>query len=222
MEYSEGKAGSIAIDIEYQRRRYTYRIVKRVFDFVASLFGLILLSPVFLIVAMAIKIEDPHGPIFYSQVRLGRRQKAFKMFKFRSMVVNADELLNKLLDKNEVDGAMFKIKKDPRVTAVGEFIRKYSLDELPQLFNVLMGQMSLVGPRPPLPREVEEYTKYDKQRLIVKPGCTGLWQVTLRNNVGFTEMVQLDLDYISRRSVVLDCYILFKTVFVFFKPNGAY
>lgn len=222
MEYSEGKAESIAIDTEYQRRRYAYRVTKRVFDFVASLVGLVLLSPVFLVVAIAIKAEDSSGPVFYSQIRLGRNKKPFKMFKFRSMVVNADDLLKDLLDKNEVGGAMFKIKRDPRVTQVGEFIRKYSLDELPQLVNVLLGQMSLVGPRPPLPREVKEYTEYDEQRLAVKPGCTGLWQVTVRNSVGFDEMVQLDLEYIVKRSVVFDLYVLLKTVTVFFSPNGAY
>jgi len=127
-----------------------------------------------------------------------------------------------MLDQNEVDGAMFKIRQDPRITLVGEFIRKYSLDELPQLVNVLFGQMSLVGPRPPLPREVAEYTKYDKQRLTVKPGCTGLWQVTVRNSVGFNEMVQLDLKYINRRGAFFDLVILLKTVAVFFKPNGAF
>lgn len=222
MEYSEGKAGLIAVDAEYQRRRYTYRITKRIFDFVASLIGLILLSPIFLIIAIAIKLDDPHGSVFYSQTRLGRYQEPFKMYKFRSMVVGADKLLDNLLDKNEVDGAMFKIKEDPRVTAVGEFIRKYSLDELPQLVNVLTGQMSLVGPRPPLPREVAKYTEYDKQRLTVKPGCTGLWQVTVRNSVGFNKMVQLDLQYINQRGVIFDLYVLFKTITVFFKPNGAY
>lgn len=222
MEYSEGKPERIAIDTVYQSHRYGYRISKRMFDIVASAFGLIILSPIFLIVAIAIKIEDPKGSVFYSQTRLGRHQKAFKMFKFRSMVTNADELLKNLLDHNEVDGAMFKMKKDLRVTAVGEFIRKYSLDELPQLVNVLLGQMSLVGPRPPLPREVAEYTAYDMQRLAVKPGCTGLWQVTVRNTAGFDEMVRLDLLYIVRRSFFFDMQVLLKTVTVFFKPNGAY
>lgn len=138
------------------------------------------------------------------------------------MVSNADELLAKLLTENEVDGAMFKMRDDPRVTRTGRFIRKYSIDELPQLLNVLLGQMSLVGPRPPLPREVAEYTDYDKQRLTVKPGCTGLWQATVRNSVGFDEMVKLDLIYISRRSVGFDLYVLFKTVMVFIRPNGAF
>lgn len=222
MEYSEGKSKSFAIDTEYQRHRYFYRTIKRLFDFFASLVGLIVLSPVFLIIAISIKVEDPHGPIFYSQIRLGRGRKPFKMFKFRSMVVNADKLLERLLDANEVDGAMFKMKKDPRVTNVGEFIRKYSLDELPQLVNVLLGHMSLVGPRPPLPREVKEYTNYDMQRLSVKPGCTGLWQVSGRNNVGFNEMVNLDLKYINKRSIMFDTYIIIRTFSVFFIPNGAY
>ncbi|TFZ21484.1 sugar transferase, partial [Lactiplantibacillus plantarum] len=192
------------------------------FDFVASLLGLIILSPLFLIIAIAIKVEDPKGAVFYSQTRLGRGEVPFKMYKFRSMVSNADELLEKLLKDNEIDGAMFKMQDDPRVTKIGRFIRKYSIDELPQLLNVLQGSMSLVGPRPPLPREVEEYSDYDKQRLAVKPGCTGLWQATVRNSVGFDEMVKLDLTYISKRSVAFDVYILFKTVVIMFKPNGAY
>ncbi|MEJ1316747.1 sugar transferase [Lactiplantibacillus paraplantarum] len=192
------------------------------FDFVASLLGLIILSPLFLIIAIAIKAEDPKGSVFYSQTRLGRGETPFKMYKFRSMVSNADQLLEELLKNNEIDGAMFKMQDDPRVTKIGKFIRKYSIDELPQLLNVLQGSMSLVGPRPPLPREVEEYSDYDKQRLAVKPGCTGLWQATVRNSVGFDDMVKLDLTYISKRSVAFDVYILFKTVVIMFKPNGAY
>lgn len=222
MEYSNHKNELVAINVDYQNHRHMYRFFKRVFDIVASFIGLILLSPLFVIIALAIKIEEPQGAVFYSQIRLGRHKKPFKMYKFRSMIENADDLLKGLLDKNEVEGAMFKIKSDPRVTTVGGFIRKFSLDELPQLFNVLLGQMSLVGPRPPLPREVEEYTSYDMQRLTVKPGCTGLWQVTERNNVGFEEMVQLDLEYINNRGALFDLYVLFRTLFVFFKPNGAY
>ncbi|ARQ92328.1 sugar transferase [Levilactobacillus brevis] len=222
MDYGEDHAESIVIDLGHERHRYMYRVVKRVFDFVASLLGLILLSPVFLIVAIAIKLEDPKGPVFYSQTRLGKQQQPFKMYKFRSMIVNADKLLKKLADQNEVDGAMFKIKRDPRVTNVGRFIRKHSLDELPQLMNVLLGQMSLVGPRPPLPREVAEYTEYDRQRLLVKPGCTGLWQVTIRNEASFKEMVRLDLLYIRNRGVWFDVKVLVKTIGILLKPNGAY
>ena len=222
MELKEREIRPITIDAGRQHRRYGYRFVKRVFDFVASLLGLIILSPLFLLIAIAIKVEDPKGAVFYSQTRLGRGEVPFKMYKFRSMVSNADELLEKLLKDNEIDGAMFKMQDDPRVTKIGRFIRKYSIDELPQLLNVLQGSMSLVGPRPPLPREVEEYSDYDKQRLAVKPGCTGLWQATVRNSVGFDEMVKLDLTYISKRSVAFDVYILFKTVVIMFKPNGAY
>jgi len=219
MEYKEREIRAITIDIDQQHKRYGYRAIKRVFDFFASLAGLLILSPLFLAIAVAIKLEDPKGTVFYSQVRLGQNQVPFKMYKFRSMVSNADELLTELLAKNEINGAMFKMRTDPRVTRTGRFIRKYSLDELPQLLNVLLGQMSLVGPRPPLPREVKEYTDYDKQRLSVKPGCTGLWQATVRNSVGFDEMVKLDLIYISRRSVSFDLYVIFKTLIVFIKPN---
>ncbi|XSE70349.1 sugar transferase [Lactiplantibacillus plantarum] len=222
MELKEREIRPITIDAGRQHRRYGYRFIKRVFDFVASLLGLIILSPLFLLIAIAIKVEDPKGAVFYSQTRLGRGEVPFKMYKFRSMVSNADELLEKLLKDNEIDGAMFKMQDDPRVTKIERFIRKYSIDELPQLLNVLQGSMSLVGPRPPLPREVEEYSDYDKQRLAVKPGCTGLWQATVRNSVGFDEMVKLDLTYISKRSVAFDVYILFKTVVIMFKPNGAY
>lgn len=222
MELKEREIRPITIDAGRQHRRYGYRFIKRVFDFVASLLGLIILSPLFLLIAIAIKVEDPKGAVFYSQTRLGRGEVPFKMYKFRSMVSNADELLEKLLKDNEIDGAMFKMQDDPRVTKIGRFIRKYSIDELPQLLNVLQGSMSLVGPRPPLPREVEEYSDYDKQRLAVKPGCTGLWQATVRNSVGFDEMVKLDLTYISKRSVAFDVYILFKIVVIMFKPNGAY
>ncbi|APX71952.1 sugar transferase [Companilactobacillus allii] len=210
------------VDTKYQEHRYVYRSVKRLFDLVASLIGLILLSPVFLIVAIAIKIEDPSGSVFYSQIRLGKRQQPFEMFKFRSMVANAEKLKEKLMEQNEVEGAMFKMKDDPRVTKVGKFIRKYSIDELPQLLNVLLGEMSLVGPRPPLPKEVSSYTEHDKLRLTVKPGCTGLWQISGRNDVGFEEMVSLDLDYINKRTAYYDVYILIRTVGVFLFPNGAY
>lgn len=209
------------IDEQAQNRRYVYRFFKRALDIVASVIGLIVLSPVFLIVSLAIKAED-RGPIFYSQVRLGKGQRPFKMYKFRSMIVDADKKLEKLLKQNEVEGAMFKMKEDPRITGVGRFIRKHSLDELPQLVNVLLGDMSLVGPRPPLEREVAEYSEYDKQRLLVKPGCTGLWQVSGRNDVDFEGMVKLDLEYIGRSSIVFDTVILARTVMIIFKPNGAY
>ncbi|MCQ9196965.1 sugar transferase [Pediococcus pentosaceus] len=221
MEIKMVENKKVLIDEQAQNQRYVYRFFKRMLDIVASVIGLIVLSPVFLIVSLAIKAED-RGPIFYSQVRLGKGQRPFKMWKFRSMIVDADKKLEKLLEQNEVEGAMFKMKEDPRITRVGRFTRKHSLDELPQLLNVLVGEMSLVGPRPPLEREVADYSEYDKQRLIVKPGCTGLWQVTARNDVDFGGMVDLDLRYIEKSGLMLDVIILFKTIGIVFKPNGAY
>lgn len=198
-----------------------YHVVKRLFDIVASACALILLSPLFLFLVIKIKSEDG-GPAFYSQERIGKDEKPFKMWKFRSMIVDADKMLDKLEDQNEIDGAMFKIKDDPRVTKIGHVIRKYSLDELPQLWNVLIGDMSLVGPRPPLPSEVEEYTNYDKQRLTVMPGCTGLWQVTRRSEADFDEMVWLDIVYINHSGLWEDLKLIIKTVLVMVHPNGAY
>lgn len=198
-----------------------YHVVKRLFDIVASACGLILLSPLFLFLVIKIRSEDG-GPAFYSQERIGKDEKPFRMWKFRSMIVDADKMLDKLEDQNEVDGAMFKIKDDPRVTKIGHVIRKYSLDELPQLWNVLIGDMSLVGPRPPLPSEVEEYTNYDKQRLTVMPGCTGLWQVTRRSEADFDEMVWLDIVYINHSGAWEDLKLIVKTVLVMIHPNGAY
>ncbi|MCD5424486.1 sugar transferase [Limosilactobacillus fermentum] len=212
----------IHIDAERLNRQYFYRGIKRLFDAVASAIGLVVISPVLLIIAICIKVDDPHGPVFYTQTRVGKDGHEFKIIKFRSMVSNADELLAKLQDQNEVDGAMFKMKDDPRITRVGRVIRKYSLDELPQLINVVTGSMSIVGPRPPLVSEVEQYTEYDKQRLLVTPGATGMWQVGGRNDVDFDEMVRLDLTYIQNRSVWLDLKIMLETVKVMIKPNGAY
>lgn len=150
-----------------------YLFIKRLMDMFGALCGIVLLLPIFIIVTILIKLEDPKGPVFFKQVRVGKDGREFGMYKFRSMVTDAEERLKDLLQHNEVSGAMFKMKDDPRVTKIGRFIRKTSIDELPQLLNVLKGDMSLVGPRPPLPREVKEYTSYDKQRLLVTPGCTG-------------------------------------------------
>ncbi|PFN07063.1 sugar transferase [Bacillus cereus] len=207
---------------EEVNQKWLYSFLKRLMDIVGALCGLILLSPIFLIVALLIKLEDPKGPIFFKQIRVGKNEKEFGMYKFRSMVTDAEERLKDLLEHNEVSGAMFKMKEDPRVTKIGKFIRKTSIDELPQLLNVLKGDMSLVGPRPPLPREVKEYTSYDKQRLLVTPGCTGLWQVTERNSVGFKEMVELDLAYIQQRSLWFDIKLIFKTVLVLFGSKDAF
>lgn len=219
MNLSESKV--VLLNKDKIRSRFVYHSMKRLFDIVAATCGIVILSPLMIIIAVLIKAED-HGPVFYKQVRVGKNGKTFKMYKFRSMFVNADKMLDKLKEQNDVDGPMFKMKDDPRVTKIGHFIRKHSLDELPQFLNVLKGDMSLVGPRPPLPSEVEEYSEYDKQRLFVIPGCTGLWQATERNEVGFNEMVQLDIQYIQRASFTFDLWIICKTVAIVIKPNGSY
>lgn len=208
--------------LEEVNSRKGYLITKRYMDVVGALVGLILLSPVLLIVAFLIKYEDPKGTVLFKQVRIGKSGKEFYMYKFRSMVTDAEEKLKDLLEYNEVSGAMFKMKEDPRITKIGKFIRRTSIDELPQLINVLKGEMSLVGPRPPLPREVREYTSYDKQRLLVTPGCTGLWQVSGRSNLSFEQMVELDVYYIIQRNIIFDIKILLRTVKVLLKSNDAY
>ena len=199
-----------------------YFLQKRIIDILGASLGLILLCGVFLVVTILIKVEDPKGPIFFSQKRVGKNGEEFKMFKFRSMVSDAEDRLNDLLKHSEVSGAMFKMKDDPRITSIGKFIRKTSIDELPQLINVLKGEMSLVGPRPPLPREVSEYTEYDKQRLLVTPGCTGLWQVSGRSTIGFKEMVELDLLYIRDKNILLDSKIIVKTILLLLGSKDAY
>jgi len=221
-ETSESVPRQVYLHEEQIKRNSTYLFFKKTFDLICAICGLIVLTPVFLVVAMIIKLEDPKGPIFFKQTRVGMNEKEFTMYKFRSMVSDAEEKLEALLSKNEVSGAMFKMKEDPRVTKIGRIIRKTSIDELPQLWNVVKGDMSLVGPRPPLPREVEEYTPYQKQRLLVTPGCTGLWQATVRNSVGFEEMVELDLEYIKKRNLIFDIKIIFMTVQLLFKKNEAY
>ncbi|MGG1885872.1 sugar transferase [Priestia megaterium] len=202
--------------------RQTYLLLKRAMDIIGATTGLIVLMIVFIVIALLIKWEDPKGSIFFSQKRIGKNGKEFNMYKFRSMVSDAEERLVELLEHNETTGAMFKMKNDPRVTRIGRFIRKTSIDELPQLINVLKGDMSLVGPRPPLVREVNEYTEYQMQRLLVTPGCTGLWQVSGRSNVGFEEMVELDLTYITTRSLTADIKIILRTIFMLFGSKNAY
>lgn len=199
-----------------------YLILKRVFDLLGALLGLLILSPLLIVLAIIIKLEDWNGSIFFSQQRVGLNGKTFQMYKFRSMVVDAESQLNSLLMHNETTGAMFKMSNDPRVTKIGKILRKTSLDELPQLWNVLKGDMSLVGPRPPLPREVLEYTNHDIQRLIVVPGCTGLWQISGRSNIGFNEMVELDLLYIKTRNLWMDFIIVLKTFKVLVGSKDAY
>lgn len=198
-----------------------YLILKRALDIICSLTGIILLSPIFIIVAVLIKLEDPKGSVFFGQERCGQFTKPFKILKFRSMVHNAEEMLEELQHLNEQTGPVFKIKEDPRITKVGKVIRKTSIDELPQLFNILKGDMSLVGPRPPIPREVEQYDEYQLQRLAVKPGLTCYWQVGGRNSIDFDGWVTLDVKYIEERSTLVDIKLIFKTFFVLFGDDNA-
>ncbi|MEM9456836.1 MAG: sugar transferase [Myxococcota bacterium] len=195
-------------------------LLKRLLDLFGSLVGLLLLSPLMIGTAIIIKVTDP-GPIFFSQVRSGRNGRKFRMHKFRSMVVNAEALKAKLMAQNEMDGPVFKMKHDPRITRIGRFIRKTSIDELPQLFNVLLGEMSLVGPRPPLPSEVAKYKPWQRRRLSVKPGITGPWQVSGRNEISFEQWMEMDLEYIDNWSLWLDIRIIMMTVPVVLMKKGA-
>lgn len=202
------------------KKGIVYIFIKRIMDIVFSILGIIVAAPIMTIIAIAVKL-DSKGVVIFSQERVGLNGKTFKMYKFRSMVENAEELLDKLQHRNEMTGPMFKIKEDPRVTRVGKFIRKTSLDELPQLFNVLKGEMSLVGPRPNLPREVVKFNRQQKIKLLVKPGLTCYWQVMGRNNVDFDDWMKLDLKYIEDRSIILDLKLIFKTFKVFLGDEGA-
>lgn len=209
------------VQVQVEERNYLYLILKRTMDIVASLIGLILLSPLILIVGILIRLESK-GEIIFSQNRIGLNGRKFKMYKFRSMVSNAEELKKKLLEQNEMSGPMFKMKNDPRITKLGKFIRKTSIDELPQLINVLKGEMSLVGPRPSLPQEVEKFETWMLKRLEVKPGLTCYWQVAGRNNIDFKEWMKLDIDYVNDRSLCLDIKLIFKTFFVLFGDENAH
>ena len=211
--------------MDWDRSRLAYRAVKRAFDIVFSGAVLVVIAIPSLALAAAIRLESEGSP-FYSQIRVGQTRSdgsltTFRMWKFRSMYRDADERLAELKEQNEIVGAMFKMKEDPRVTKIGRFIRKHSIDEFPQFLNVFLGQMSVVGPRPPLPNEVAEYTEYDLQRLAVKPGITGLWQVTERNSTGFDGMVRRDLEYIANRSVWMDLRIVLLTIVEVFTGSGA-
>ena len=196
--------------------------MKRAMDIIGSGIGLILLSPVYLAIAAAIKLTSP-GPVIFSQTRVGRYGRHFKFYKFRSMFIDAEARKEALMDKNESkDGVIFKMKDDPRITKVGKLLRRTSLDELPQLWNVFIGDMSLVGPRPPVPKEVQEYTLEDRKRLDVIPGITCLWQIMGRSEIPFREQVRLDKEYILAPSVWKDIVILLKTVPAILGGKGAY
>lgn len=206
---------------ELSEGKRLYQIMRRIQDVVLSLLALVVLAIPMLIVALVIWIDSPGASPVFSQERVGRDGKRFKLYKFRSMVPHAEEKLEEYLDQNEMDGPVFKIKGDPRITRVGRLIRKASIDELPQLLNVLKNDMSIVGPRPPLPREFEQYNEYQKQRLYIKPGLTCYWQVEPnRNNLSFDEWVDLDLRYIQDRNFWLDWKLIVLTIVAIFNMYG--
>lgn len=198
-----------------------YEAIKRLIDITCSFVGILVLSPLFIIIAIIIKFTSK-GPVFFSQKRVGKYGREFDMYKFRSMVVNAEELKEKLAAQNEMSGPMFKMKDDPRVTKVGKFIRKTSIDELPQLWNILKGDMSLVGPRPSLPKEVAQFEDWMHKRLEVKPGLTCYWQVSGRNNIDFEDWMKLDIKYVDERNLWIDIKLIFKTVGVLFGDKNAH
>jgi lipopolysaccharide/colanic/teichoic acid biosynthesis glycosyltransferase len=225
--YSAGMP-TLGARMRYWRKRLLWRFViktslalKRILDITGAAAGLVALSPVFAVTALLIRLEDG-GPVFFRQTRVGRHGIHFGMYKFRSMVIGADKLKDKLIERNESDGVTFKIRQDPRITRVGRVIRKLSIDELPQLWNVLKGDMSLVGPRPPVQREVDLYDLADRARLEAKPGITCLWQIGGRSELSFKEQVELDRLYIESQSLGLDLKILLKTIPAVISGRGAY
>ena len=200
-----------------------YKICKRTIDIVGSFLGIIVLSPIFLIVAIAIKMEDPKGKIIFGHKRVGKDGKLFPCLKFRSMFANAEEMKKNFTPAQKKEYAeTFKLKDDPRITKVGKFIRKTSLDELPQLFNILKGDMTIVGPRPIVTDELKYYGEYDKYYMAVKPGLTGLWQVSGRSDTSYDERVELDMEYIKARTIAKDIYIMIMTVVKVLKREGSY
>jgi exopolysaccharide biosynthesis polyprenyl glycosylphosphotransferase len=206
--------------IEHPRLSGGRRMVKGIVEFAAALTILAIVSPVLLAVAALVRIDSP-GPAFFRQNRVGRHGRTFRMVKFRTMHVGAEQLLAPLQPDNG-DGVLFKLRVDPRVTRIGRFLRRYSLDELPQILNVLLGHMSLVGPRPPLAAEVAKYPDDMRRRLVVRPGMTGLWQVSGRSDLSWDEAVRLDLQYVENWSLSLDLMILLRTVVAVLRGSGAY
>ncbi len=197
----------------YKKKWFGYYIIKRICDFIFAFLALVLLSPVFLIVAIAIKI-DSRGPVFFKQMRIGKNGKSFKMYKFRSMYNDAEKKLADIKKEYNIrdDVMLFKLKNDPRITKVGKFLRAFSIDELPQLLNILIGNMTIVGPRPALYKEYENYTDYQKNRLLVKQGLTCYWQVMGKNNLTFDEQVELDIKYICKRNIFIDFWLIIRTI----------
>ena len=210
------------IKSNHLKQKRIYWICKRTFDIIASLCAITVLFLPLLVIALLIFIDDPHGSPIFTQDRVGRGGKIFKFYKFRSMVVNAEALLDSLQEKNEKTGPVFKMHDDPRITRIGKFLRKTSIDELPQLLNILKGDMSVVGPRPALPKEVEQYDDYARLRLLVTPGLTCYWQVKKnRDSITFDEWMDLDVQYIRERSFWVDMKLIFKTVKVMLTGEGS-
>ena len=200
-----------------------YIFIKRMLDILGAILGIIVLSPFFIIVALAIKVEDPKGKVIFGHMRVGKNGKQFPCLKFRSMYSNAEEMKENFTEEQKQEYAeTFKLKNDPRITKVGKFIRKTSLDELPQLFNILRGDMTIVGPRPIVTAELEFYGEYDKYYKAVKPGLTGLWQVSGRSDTSYEERVELDMEYVSTRNIFKDIYIIIMTVVKVLKREGSY
>jgi exopolysaccharide biosynthesis polyprenyl glycosylphosphotransferase len=214
-------SGLIALSVNAVRLTRAQAIAKRTFDVVVSSVALLVLSPLLALIALAIRLTSP-GPVLFRQQRVGLHRRPFMALKFRTMVDGAELMLDQLASRNEADGPLFKIREDPRVTRVGRWLRRYSLDELPQLWNALRGEMSLVGPRPPLPREVEAYEEWQLDRLEVRPGITGLWQVSGRSELSFDEYVRLDLFYVENWSLTYDLFIILKTIPILLAARGAY
>jgi exopolysaccharide biosynthesis polyprenyl glycosylphosphotransferase len=214
-------AGLTLLHVDHPQLSGPRQVVKDLFDRTSAAFGLLVLSPLLLATAMAIRLSDP-GPALFTQTRVGKGGEPFKIYKFRTMVVDAEARLAEIRAQNESDGVLFKMRRDPRITALGARLRKWSVDELPQLINVLRGEMSLVGPRPALPEEAAKYADHVRRRLVVKPGLTGMWQVNGRSDLSWDETVRLDLRYVENWSFVLDLQILWKTLSVIVHGSGAY
>lgn len=226
-KYDEYKDLDIVVksssDFKFEfKKKKVYSFIKRLFDIIVSLIMVIVLSPLFLIVMVAIILDDKNGNPIFTQVRCGKNGKLFKLYKFRTMRPDAEACLAELQSQNEMDGPVFKIRNDPRITKVGKFLRSTNIDELPQLVNILKGDMSFVGPRPPLPNEVAQYDEEDKLRLLVVPGLTCYWQVQKnRNDTSFKDWMKLDRNYIVERSLFIDIKLMFKTFLMIFKRDGC-
>jgi lipopolysaccharide/colanic/teichoic acid biosynthesis glycosyltransferase len=220
--FSTSPVSAIATSVEIiPKLSASQLVVKRIMDITVSVLSLPFFAVATIILIPLISFDSP-GPVFYKQTRIGKNGRTFSLYKFRSMYIDADQRLHDVSHLNEAEGPVFKIRKDPRVTRVGYWLRRSSIDELPQILNVLLGNMSLVGPRPPLPREVEKYTKYQWGRLAVKPGITCLWQIEGRSNLSFERWVELDLEYIRRQSLLLDLSIILRTIPAVLRGNGAW